>query len=176
MIRFDIYVAEYRKQLEKGEVVAVYKGLMEYFAQLKLQLEKNHPDYFLSSGIHEGQMDYTYFYFCPKTLRQQKLKVVILFTHATFNFQVLLAGYNKVVQAKYWKLLKENGWNKHPIALSTRGVDYITQRTLIDKPDFSNLDVLTNQIEAGALAFIKDVESFLANQKSCLPTVKTRNH
>ena len=168
MNQFDTYLAEYRKQLEKGVVAAAYKGLMQYFAQLRLQLEKKHPDYFLSGSIHEGQMDYTYFYFFPKTLRQQKLKVVILFTHSTFNFQILLAGYNRVVQAKYWNLLKENGWNKHPLAPSIKGFDYITHQTLIDKPDFSNLDALTKQIEMGTLAFINDVESFLANQKSSL--------
>ncbi len=166
MKQFDAYISEYRKQLENGVVAAAYKGLMEYFAQLRLQLEKKHPDYFLSGSIHEGHMDYTYFYFFPKKLRQQKLKVVILFTHSTFNFQVLLAGYNRAVQAKYWKLLTENGWNKHPLATSTKNVDYITHQTLIDKPDFSNLDALTNQIEAGTLAFINDVESFLAHQKS----------
>ena len=33
---------------------------------------------------------------------------------------------------------------------------------LVNKPDFSNLDVLTNQIEKGSLAFVKDVESFLS--------------
>ncbi len=109
-------------------------------------------------------MDFTYFYFFPKSLKSQRLKVVILFTHETFTFQVLLAGYNRAVQAKYWTLLKEKGWKKYPLAASTKGVDYITQYTLAANPDFTNLDALTNEIEKGTVAFIKDVEGFLAKQ------------
>lgn len=52
-------------------------------------------------------MDYTYLYFFPKTIQQQKLKVVILFSHDSFKLEVLLAGYNRDTQAKYWKIFKE---------------------------------------------------------------------
>ena len=61
-------------------------------------------------------MDYTYIYFFPKSLKRQNLKVVILFTHESFKFEVLLAGYNRAVQAKYWKLFKEKGFNKYHLA------------------------------------------------------------
>jgi hypothetical protein len=111
-------------------------------------------------------MDYTYFYFFPKTLKRQKLKNVILFIHDTFTFEVWLAGYNKEVQAKYWKLFKENNWNKYHLAPTTKGVDYIINFTLNDKPDFSDLEKLTDQIENGTIGFIEDIENFLSEHKN----------
>jgi hypothetical protein len=75
---------------------------------------------------------------------------------------VWLAGYNKQVQAKYWKLFKESGWEKYRIVPTTKGADSILEHILVDNPDFSDLDALTRQIEAGALKFIEEVESFLA--------------
>jgi hypothetical protein len=162
---FQNYLNEYKKQLKKGAVKEAYKGLMQYFSNLRLHLKSKYPDYFLSGSIHFGQMDYTYFYFFPKTLKQQKLKIVIIFIHDTFTIQVMLAGYNKNAQAKYWKLFKENNWTKYPLTPTLKGVEYITEFTITDNPDFSNLNALTNQIETGTLTFIKDIENFLIKQK-----------
>lgn len=158
---FQENIAEYRKQLEQGAVKEAYRGLMQYFENLRLNLKQKYPDYFLTD-VHYGCMDYTYFYFFPKTLKRRNLKVMILFIHNTFEFQVLLAGYNKEVQAKYWKLFKENSWDKYPLASTTKGVDYIIDYTLVEKPDFNNLDALTEQIETGTQRFIEDIEAFLS--------------
>jgi hypothetical protein len=157
---FHQYLPEYRKQLAKGDIKEAYSGLMKYFDDFRLHLKQKYPDYFLSD-VHYGCMDYTYFYFFPKTLKHRNLKIMLLFIHETFEFQVWLAGYNKQVQAKYWKLLKENNWNKTTLASTTKNIDYIAEIVLVKNPDFSDLDALTKQIEAGALKFIEDVEAFL---------------
>jgi hypothetical protein len=69
----------------------------------------------------------------------------IVFIHATFRFEVWLAGYNKQVQTKYWKLFKESGWNKYHIVSPAKGADSIIEHILVDNPDFSDLDILTNE-------------------------------
>jgi hypothetical protein len=160
---FQKYLEEYRKQLAKGDVKAAYQGLIAYFKELRLTLKNRHPDYFVTD-VQPGQMDVTYLYFFPKTLKRKNLKVVIIFFHGTFRLEVWLAGYNKSVQAKYWKLFKENGYNKYTLAPTPKEGDSILQYTLNDNPDFSNPEALTNQIEIGTLTFIKDVENFLSKQ------------
>jgi hypothetical protein len=107
-------------------------------------------------------MDLTYFSFIPKSLKQRRLKAAIVFVHSTFRFEVWLAGYNKQVQSKYWKLVKEIGWNKYHLVTNTEGMDSIIESVLIDKPDFSDLEALTKQLDRTALGFIKDVESYLS--------------
>jgi len=162
MESFHEYMNEYRIQLKKGDIKEAYKGLMGYFRDLRSHLKSKYPDYFVSSSIYYGYMDMTYFSFFPESLKRRKLKVAIVFIHDTFRFEVWLAGNNKSVQAKYWKLLKASDWNQYHIATTTRGVDYIIDYILIDNPDFSDLDTLTKQIERGTLEFIKDVEGFLS--------------
>lgn len=158
------YVNEYRKQLGKGYIKEAYKGLMEYITDLRLHLINKYPDYFVSGSIHYGYMDYTYFYFFPKSLKKRNLKIMILFVHDTFTFEVLLAGYNKDVQTKYWELFKESEWEKYHIAQATKDVDYIIDYTIVDNPDFSDLDALTKQIERVTLNFINDIEDFLSKR------------
>jgi len=162
MESFHEYINEYRKQLEKGAIKEAYKGLMEYIMGLRTYFKNKYPDYFVSGSIYYGYMDMTYFSFFPKSLKIRKLKIAIVFIHDTFRFEVWLAGYNKQVQSKYWKLFRESDWNKYHIVSTTKGVDSIIEYILVDNPDFSDLDTLTKQIERATLKFIKDVESFLS--------------
>jgi hypothetical protein len=153
---------EYRKQLEKGTIIEAYKGLMEYIMDLRTHFKNKYPDYVVSGSIYYGYMDMTYFSFYPKSLKQQNFKIAIVFLHEAFRFEVWLAGYNKQIQAKYWKLLKESGWNKYHLVSTTKGADSILEHILIDNPGFSDLDTLTAQIETATLIFIEDVEGFLS--------------
>jgi hypothetical protein len=158
------YLNEYRKQLKKGVIQKAYKGLMEYIMDLRTHLKNKYPDYLISGSIYYGYMDMTYFSFFPESFKQRNLKVAIVFNYDQFRFEVWLAGYNKQVQQKYWKLFKERNWNKYRIVSTTKGVDSIIDHTLADNPDFSDLDSLTKQIETGTLNFINDIEGFLSKQ------------
>ena len=154
---------EYRKQLEKGTIKKAYRGLMDYIMGLRTHFKNKYPQY-LTSSIYFGYMDMTYFSLFPKSLKRQKLKIAVVFVHEAFRFEVWLAGVNKSVQAKYWKLFKENNWNKYHIVATPKGVDSIVEHILVDNPDFSDLEALTKQIETGTLKFIVDVEDFLSKQ------------
>jgi hypothetical protein len=162
---FHEYMDEYRKQMEKGDIKKAYRGLMEYIMDLRTHFKNKYPDYFVSGSIYYGYMDMTYFSFSPESLKSKKLKIAIVFIHDTFRFEVWLAGYNKQIQTKYWKLFKESDWNKYRIPSTTKGVDSIIEFILVDNPDFSDLDTLTKQIEKGTLKFIKDIENFLSKLK-----------
>lgn len=74
-----------------------------------------------------------------------------------------LFGYNKSVQAKYWKLFKESGWKKYRSPSTLKGSDSILEYTLIENPDFNDLDALTSRIESSTLKFIEAIENFLSN-------------
>jgi hypothetical protein len=171
MESFPEYINEYRKQIEKGIINKAYKGLMEYILDLKTYLKNKYPDYFVSGSIYFGYMDMTYFSFYPKSLGHKKLKIAIVFIHETMRFEIWLAGYNKQVQSKYWKMFKESSWNKYRIVSTIKGADSILEHILVDNPDFRDLNKLTKQIEREARKFIKDIESFLQQESgSMLPS------
>ena len=159
---FNEYMKEYKKQMEKGVIQRAYQGLIDYIMGLRSYFEKKYPDYSVSGSVYFGYMDMTYFSFFPKSLKLRRLKVGIVFVHRTFRFEVWLFGYNKGVQAKYWKLFKESGWNKYLIPSTTKGVDSIVEGILVENPNFSDLEALTAQIEKGAVKFIEDIDDFLS--------------
>ena len=159
---FYEYIDEYKRLLKKGRIQKAYRGLMEYILGLKTYLNKKYPDYFVSSSIYYGYMDMTYFSFTPESLKHRKLKIAIVFNYDDFRFEVWLGGYNKQVQNEYWTFFKNSDWKKYHLVSTTKGVDSIIEYVLVDNPDFSDLDVLTKQIENATLLFIKDIENFLS--------------
>ena len=163
METFNKFMNEYRKQLDVGYIQEAYRGLMDYIMNLRVYFKNKYPDYFVSGNIYYGYMDMTYFSVIPQSLKRRKLKVAVVFIHDKFRFEVWLGGYNKQVQNEYWKLFKEEGWNKYHIVPSIKGIDSILEYILVDNPDFSDLDILTKKIDEGTLQFIHNVENFLSN-------------
>ncbi len=159
---FHEYMQEYCRQMQKGDIRKAYAGLMDYIGNLRLHFKGNYPDYFVSGSVYQGYMDMTYFSFVPESLKSRKLKVAIVFVHDSCRFEVWLAGYNKAIQAKYWKAFREHGWDRYRIPDTTRGVDFILEHVLAANPDFRDLDALTVQIERGTLTFIEAIEGFLS--------------
>jgi hypothetical protein len=157
-------VDEYRRQLEKGVIRKAYRGLMEYVMDLRAHFGRKYPDRLAPGSIYHGYMDMTYFPMSPKSLKSKKLKIAMVFVHETTNFEVWLSGYNKQVQMKYWKLFKEADWDRYRIPSTTRGVDSVVEHTLVETPDFGDLDGLTRQIETGTISFIDDIEDFLSDK------------
>ncbi len=156
-------MVEYKKQLKRGIIQKAYKGLMEYVWELRTYFMKNYPDYGVSGSIYYGYMDMTYFSVFPKSLKDRKLKIAIVFLHDEFRFEVWLSGQNKQIMRKYWALIREHDWNEYKIIVPEKGIDSILEYVLVDDPNFSDLEVLTEKIEKGTLKFIGDVESFLSN-------------
>ena len=152
---------EFRKQLEKGSIQKAYQGLMQYMLSLKNHFGNKYPDYSVSGSIYYGYMDMTYFSVFPSSLKDRDLKIAIVFAYDTFRFEAWLSGRNQQVMAKYWKIFTESGWDRYKIAAQGKWADSILEHTLVDNPDYSDLEALTKQIDQGTLKFIRDVESFL---------------
>jgi len=165
-VAFHDAMNEYKKQLKKGDIKEAYNGLIQYFKALRSHFSNKYPDFLVSNNIYPRYMDLTYFHFFPKSLKPRKLKIVVLFIHDTFRFEVWLAGNNKKVQTEYINLFNESDWNNYHLATTTKGVDSILDHILIDNPDFRELDTLTKQIELRTLKFIKDFETFLSKQET----------
>lgn len=156
-------ISEYKKQLEKGEIQKAYKGLLEYLLALRASFEKQYPHWAVPGGLYTGYMDMSYFSIIPPALKDRKLKIAVVFIHETCRFEVWLAGVNKGVQAEYWQMIKQSGWNQYKTVSTLQGADAIIEHVLVDTPDFDDLDGLTKKIQEQVEKFICDVETYLSS-------------
>jgi len=164
MASFHEDVVEYRKQLQTGTIRNAYRGLMEYIMSLRTHFERKYPDCFTSGSIYYGYMDMTYFSVIPESLKRRKLKIAVVFLHEPCRFEVWLSGGNKRVQREYWTLFRESGWNRYHLVPDTKGMDSIVEHVLVEKPNFDDLESLTERIDKATMIFIEDMNAFLKDQ------------
>lgn len=158
---YDIY----KQLLSEGKVQKAYRGIIQFMSQLQTRLKSEYPDFDVS-GLYQGYMDMTYFSFTPKTLSSYGLKIVIVFLHESFRFQVWLSARNRQLQGKFIELLRQSDWNPAEISTAGPGIDSIVENDLVSDPDFENPLLLSDQLLTGALAFSNKVEAFLSEKAS----------
>jgi hypothetical protein len=155
-------IQEYRLQLEKGDIRIAYQGLMGFMLHLKSHFRNQYPDYLVSGSLYQGYMDMSYFAITPKPLAEKQLKIALVFIHDRLRFCLWLAGANKNVQAHYRRHLSENACSPYILSKEGEGVDSIIEYELA-VPDFSNLNMLTQEIEKETLRFSDDMMKLCAS-------------
>lgn len=79
------YIKDYIKQLELENVAKGYKGLMEYLMNLRTHFINQYPTEFIIGNFYQGYMDMSYFPVTPGSLKNQKLKIGLVFNHKKYN-------------------------------------------------------------------------------------------
>lgn len=164
MPTFSDSMSAYRAALREGHIQVAYLGLMQFMSALRTRFEKNHPELTVPGTLYPGYMDMTYFAVVPRALAEHKLKIAVVFLHEAFRFEVWLSGVNRPVQETWWKRIQASGWSKYRLVAKIKGSDSILEHVLVEEPDFSDLDALADKLESGTLAFIADIEAWLAKQ------------
>lgn len=138
------YVAVYKEQLQKGDILIAYNQLVKFVMQLRINLIKNLSDEYSFSGILHGYLDYTYFYYHNDFLKSKKLKLGLVLNHTEMQFEIWLLGNTKTIQSQYWGLLKDSIWNKDKKQMPEFS---ILESIILSNPDFNDLDTLAEKIE-----------------------------
>ncbi|MDQ8207746.1 hypothetical protein QEH52_09510 [Coraliomargarita sp. SDUM461003] len=160
MSDIDQDIQELRARLKEGSIRNAYKGIVSYMARLRSALAEQHGPRQVS-GIYQGYLDITHFAFFPEPLKERDLKLTVLFNYETFNFEVWLTARNRDVGKCYWGLLRQAGYNQHPLLEPAVGNVAIVKAILSD--DFSLADEarLTEQLTQGLLVFEREIVASL---------------
>ena len=158
MENLNKYVAVYKEQLDKEDILVAYNELVKFVMNLRTTFIKRLSDKYSFSGILHGYMDYTYFYYSNDFLKTKKLKLGLVLNHLEMRFEVWLLGNTKPIQKKYWELSKNTKWNNNKNEMSEYS---ILEAILVEKPDFNNLDKLTEQIETKMIKASEEILDYL---------------
>lgn len=152
---------DYKRQIEIGNIPKAYQGLVGFMKNLRIYFINNYTIDYAIGSLYSGDMSITYFPFTPKTLKEQKLKIAIVFNHQKIRFEIWLAGQNRQIQKKYWEIFKDSDWNIYHIPSTINDGFSIVDNILVENPNFDNLEILTEQIENKTMEFIKEIMKVL---------------
>jgi hypothetical protein len=156
----DIDIQELRRRLGEGAIQRAYKGIVSYMSNLRTVFASQKGERAVS-GLYQGYFDMTYFALFPDVLKKRNLKLAIVFNYQTFRFEVWLAARNRQLQRRYWELLLDAGYKKHPLVEPAVGIDAIVEAVLATDYSLEAEDNLTAQIVEGVKAFERDIVAFL---------------
>jgi len=103
----------------------------------------------------------TYFALFSEELKARDLKLAVVFNYESFAFEVWLAARNRKVQRRYWELLLDSGYKKHPLVEPAVGIDAIVMAVLAQEYTFEEEETLTARIVEGVAAFEQDILAIL---------------
>lgn len=144
MKNLNHYVAVYKEQLDKGDILIAYNQLVKFVMKLRVDLIKSLSDQYSFTGMLHGYMDYTYFYYSNEFLKAKKLKLGLVLNHLEMRFEIWLLGNTIKTQKAYWELLKTSKWNQNKTEMPKYS---ILEAIIENEPDFDNLPLLAEKIE-----------------------------
>ena len=153
-------IQTYTNLLRKGQIQKAYRGILGWMADLRGDLEENHPEDKISA-LYAGTMDMTYFAMTPAALKGKGLKIAIVYLHQEGRFEVWLCGSNRRVQAEYLDLLDRKDLGGYALSQPGPGVDAIIASVLEEEADFDHPEALKTKIEKRTMEFTQDVLSIL---------------
>ena len=158
MENLNKYVSIYKEQLEQGDILIAYNELVKFVMKLRTDFIKNLSDQYSFAKILHGYMDYTYFYYSNNFLKSKQLKLGLVLNHLEMRFEVWLLGNTISNQKKYWEIMKMTKWNKYKTEMPQYS---ILEATLVENPDFNNLNALTEQIETKMIKVSNEILDYL---------------
>ncbi len=158
MENLNTYVSIYQEQLKKGDILIAYNELVKFVMKLRTDFIKSLSDHYSFGGILHGYMDYTYFYYSNDYLKSKKLKFGLVLNHLEMRFEIWLLGNTVSTQKEYWELLKTTKWNKDKTEMPTYS---ILETTLVEHPDFNNLNLLADHIETQMIQASNEIMDYL---------------
>lgn len=146
-------------QIEIDNSLKAYKVILDFMKKLRTYFDNTYPAEYYTGSVYSG--DITYFPFTPEILKEQKLKIAIVFNHKEMRFEIWLAGQNKQIQKKYWEIFKDSDWNKYHVPENIDKSFSIVDNILVNQPDFNDSDFLREKIEEGVMEFIDEIKEIL---------------
>lgn len=101
------YLKTYENIIKTTDLLKGYQEFIKLFRYIKIKLEEALPLFSFCGNIVENGMDYSYFFFTDEELKNKGLKIVVVFVHKDFNFEVWLSGYNRKYQTEFYEKLKD---------------------------------------------------------------------
>lgn len=145
----------YRSLLQTTDLADAYGEFVRLFRFLRLQLEKELPDYVFQGNIAENAMDYSYFQCTTPALKSKGLKLAVVFVHRTFRLEVWLSGCNRAQQRRWHEQLRRTPFEP---AQDPARQDYILRAPLPPDIDLSDGDRLVQTLRQTLEAVANTIE------------------
>ncbi|MDD3307418.1 MAG: hypothetical protein PHO29_10035 [Acetobacterium sp.] len=152
MKRLNKQIAAYTQQLRLGEIQMAYKGILAFIGKLRAAFIKKYPHYDVSN-IYQGYLDMSYFSLSTKPLKDNGLKIAIVYLHEKGTFEVWLSARNRDIARNHQAILDSLSGEIN-VFHDRNNQDAIAECILTGTPDFEEQAQLINSIDQSVEKFV----------------------
>lgn len=158
------YINEYKKIIQTTDIQLGYKELINSIKHLKSYLQKEMKNFIFSKNIVENNLEYTYFHFTNKELKSHGLKLVLVFTHKEFKFEIFLSGVNRQKQINFFNDIKDKKI-KYILSNNPSKTDYVLKYEINNNFNYETIEEISIDIYSDIQEFTKYILLLLKNIK-----------
>lgn len=147
------YLDNYKNLLLTTELQLFYQEFIKLFRFLRIELEKELPNFSFSSNIVENNMDFSYFQLTDPDLKEKGIKIQIVFVHKDFRFEIWASGYNRKIQSRYYNHLKNQSM-KYYLNNNPEKIDYILKAEIEKNIELDNGEIVVSKIKPVVLEMV----------------------
>ena len=151
-------IHHYQREIQNKKIAQAYHFLLRFLLQAKADFALHHKDQYTFGNLAPGYLDYSYFSFFDRELREKKLRCGIVLNHEKLQIEFWLMGQNAKVQQEYWKVLKKSKWNAHRTTMPQYA---ILETVLLDELNFDHLETMLLAIRTKAIQTLEEIKPLL---------------
>lgn len=149
-------ITHYCQAVADGELPRAYRGIVSALLQFKSAWELAHPAQ-SAGALYAGYLDMSFVAVAPEQLAAKRLKVSLVFLHASGTFSLWLTAGNRGIQKRISESLARVPLQGYSLTKLEPGVDAIIAYDLEQPYAFDEPARLTSRLLTAVEAFAADM-------------------
>ncbi len=152
-----LLLREYQSLIRDTSIIKSYQTVLQLIKGLHASLIKKMPDFHFQKQVVENGMEYSYFQLTNSVLKENGLKITVVFVHTDCRFEIWLSGYNRIHQQNYHQVL-QNSNCPYELSKDPKKEDYIFKICLNDSLD----SLVEEELHLHAVKTIECINLYIA--------------
>lgn len=153
-------VDEYCQAVAQARLPRAYRGILSSLSLFQTVWKTTHPADAIGA-LYQGYLDMSFVAFTPVEFAHLRLKISLVFLHATGTFSLWLAAGNRAIQKRVSQMLRKVSLGQYELCDLEPGVDAIISIDIPKPYPFDDPDGLNRLLVAAAEMFTSDMISIV---------------
>lgn len=152
---------DFNCQLQKGNLQKAYRYIFTVFSDLGTCLKKQNGGAISINALYHGYLDMTYLPVVTNLLKQNGLKIALVFNYSSFQFEIWLSAVNRTKRNELLNLISHSTWNTYKTVENNENTDAIIEYKLPKITNYENFSEVVNTLSNETITFINNIENFI---------------
>jgi|WetSurMetagenome_2_1015567.scaffolds.fasta_scaffold176939_1 hypothetical protein len=161
MENYNELMNDLKDQLSKGRIQKAYRYIFDIFSDLGNEIKNCQNKVISNTSLYHGYLDMTYLPVTTETLKNNGLKIAIVFNYLLFQFEIWLSAVNRKKRNEVLEIISQSKWQKYKTVQNNENTDAIIEIKIKEINEFSNKNRIVSIITKETIAFIDDIEEFI---------------